>query len=97
MNVVTSTINPEIHILLPTGALSYLLQLKEGHVTCSDQWNLNHKSFLSRTLEPEWSAMLSCLQERQTIDGDGSIRLAASMRLKQPVTDLQHGGEINLL
>lgn len=48
INVVISAIN---QVGVPSySCTSGLLKVRGGHVTCSDQWNLHHTSFLSRNL-----------------------------------------------
>lgn len=49
--IVTSAVNQVFQVLLPTAALSCLLKVRGGHMTCSDQWNRDHMSFLNRNFQ----------------------------------------------
>lgn len=96
INVVISAIN---QVGVPSySCTSGLLKVRGGHVTCSDQWNLHHTSFLSRNLRAWvicYSLLSFTLVTDSAPDGGSSVCPAAKMRMKWPVTDLQYEWEVN--
>lgn len=98
INEVISAVNQIFQVLPHYSGTFPLLKLRGGHVTCSDRWNLNCASFLSRNLRV-WVICYALLPftivTDNAPDGDSSTCLAARVRMKWSVTDLPYKWELN--